>query len=148
MLIFIHKIYSFAVVFVVLQFFCLSTYSLSVITSICGYHCHFIFDLFSFRLQLKILVRGLELLAENGRIVYSTCAMNPLEDEAVIATAIRMSQGAIELIDVSSHLPHLKRSQGLTAWKVCCIFDFINLFMCFSVYCFIYYSSDLPRTLY
>ncbi|XP_065064301.1 RNA cytosine-C(5)-methyltransferase NSUN2-like isoform X2 [Rhopilema esculentum] len=70
------------------------------------------------RLQLKILVRGLELLSEGGRIVYSTCTVNPLEDEAVIATAISMSKGAVELLDVSGELPNLKRSPGLTKWKV------------------------------
>jgi len=70
------------------------------------------------RLQLKILVRGLELLADGGRVVYSTCTMNPLEDEAVIATAVKMSKGAVEVVDVSTKLPHLRRSAGLTKWKV------------------------------
>lgn len=31
--------------------------------------------------QLAILYRGLQLLRVNGRIVYSTCSLNPLEDE-------------------------------------------------------------------
>ena len=44
--------------------------------------------------------------------------MNPLEDEAVIATAVRMSKGAVEVVDVSTELPNLKRSSGLTKWKV------------------------------
>lgn len=70
------------------------------------------------RLQLKILIRGLELLSEGGRVVYSTCTMNPLEDEAVVATAIKMSNGAVEVVDVSNELPNLKRSPGLTSWKV------------------------------
>ena len=70
------------------------------------------------RVQLKILVRGLELLADGGRVVYSTCTMNPLEDEAVIATAVKMCKGAVEVVDVSTELPNLKRSPGLTRWKV------------------------------
>ena len=37
------------------------------------------------RLQLSILLRGLELLAVGGRAVYSTCSLNPHEDEAVRA---------------------------------------------------------------
>eukprot|EP00794_Sanderia_malayensis_P018755 gene18755-20646_t len=70
------------------------------------------------RLQMKILVRGLEMLAEGGRLVYSTCSMNPIEDEAVIATALQMCKGAVELIDVSNEIPDLKRSPGLLTWKV------------------------------
>ena len=35
-------------------------------------------------LQYRILKRGLELLAVGGRLVYSTCSLSPLEDEAVI----------------------------------------------------------------
>ena len=67
---------------------------------------------------MKILVRGLELLSEDGRLVYSTCTMNPIEDEAVIATAVTMAKGAVEVVDVSPELPNLKRSSGLTKWKV------------------------------
>ena len=34
-------------------------------------------------LQLAILSRGLELLGYGGRLVYSTCSLNPIECEAV-----------------------------------------------------------------
>jgi len=37
--------------------------------------------------QLAILLRGLELLAPGGRLVYSTCSLNPIENEAVVAAA-------------------------------------------------------------
>ena len=67
---------------------------------------------------MRILVRGLELLAEGGQLVYSTCSMNPLENEAVVAMAIQMSKGAVELVDVSDQIPELKRSPGLSTWKV------------------------------
>lgn len=70
------------------------------------------------KLQMRILVRGLELLAEGGQLVYSTCSMNPLENEAVVAMAIQMSKGAVELVDVSDQIPELKRSPGLSTWKV------------------------------
>ena len=47
------------------------------------------------RLQLRILHRGLELLAPRGRLVYSTCSLNPIEDEAVIATALALCKGDV-----------------------------------------------------
>ena len=34
-------------------------------------------------LQLAILSRGIELLGYGGRLVYSTCSLNPIECEAV-----------------------------------------------------------------
>ncbi|KAL9976465.1 hypothetical protein ACROYT_G013772 [Oculina patagonica] len=71
-----------------------------------------------FRIQLRILARAVEMLATGGRIVYSTCTLNPVEDEAVICTLLQKAEGAIELVDVSSHLPNLKRSPGLKTWKV------------------------------
>jgi 16S rRNA C967 or C1407 C5-methylase (RsmB/RsmF family) len=53
-----------------------------------------------------------------GRLVYSTCSLNPVEDEAVVAEVLRRTRGAMALVDVSSQLPHLKRMPGLSAWKV------------------------------
>ncbi|XP_014674594.1 PREDICTED: tRNA (cytosine(34)-C(5))-methyltransferase-like [Priapulus caudatus] len=69
-------------------------------------------------LQLRILRRGLELLEEGGRLVYSTCSMNPVENEAVIASMLNNCEGSVELVDISQQLPALKRQPGLTSWKV------------------------------
>ena len=48
---------------------------------------------FAFRLQARILRRGLEMLAVGGRLVYSTCSLNPVEDEAVVASLLDQCQG-------------------------------------------------------
>uniref|UniRef100_A0A8K9V8H6 tRNA (cytosine(34)-C(5))-methyltransferase n=1 Tax=Oncorhynchus mykiss TaxID=8022 RepID=A0A8K9V8H6_ONCMY len=69
-------------------------------------------------LQIRIAVRGVEQLAVGGRMVYSTCSLNPIEDEAVIATLLEKSEGALELADASVDLPGLKWMPGITKWKL------------------------------
>ncbi|KAJ4354752.1 tRNA (cytosine-5-)-methyltransferase ncl1 [Ascochyta clinopodiicola] len=71
-------------------------------------------------LQLRILFRGLQMLKKGGRMVYSTCSMNPVENEAVVAAAIEACGGIskVQLVDMPDHLPNLKRRPGLNSWKV------------------------------
>lgn len=69
-------------------------------------------------LQLNILDRGLNLLKPGGRLVYSTCSMNPIENEAVVAAALRKWGDKIRLVDVSSELPGLERRPGISSWTV------------------------------
>ncbi|KAL8346798.1 hypothetical protein RB598_000608 [Gaeumannomyces tritici] len=70
--------------------------------------------------QTRILVRALQMLKVGGKVVYSTCSMNPVENEAVIAAAIERCGGleTIEILDSSESLPGLKRRPGLKTWKV------------------------------
>lgn len=44
-------------------------------------------------LQVRILLRAMNMLKHDGRIVYSTCSLNPVENEAVIAEALRINPG-------------------------------------------------------
>ncbi|KAJ7669218.1 S-adenosyl-L-methionine-dependent methyltransferase [Mycena polygramma] len=67
-------------------------------------------------LQLRILQRAMKMLAPAGRIVYSTCSLNPVENEAVIACALR-SNPDFRLVDVSAKIPELHRRPGLTSWR-------------------------------
>ncbi|XP_060186199.1 uncharacterized protein LOC132615602 [Lycium barbarum] len=69
-------------------------------------------------LQIQIAMRGLSLLKVGGRMVYSTCSMNPIENEAVIAEVLRRCGESVELVDVSSEIPQLVRRPGLKKWKV------------------------------
>ncbi|KAI8330569.1 S-adenosyl-L-methionine-dependent methyltransferase [Chlamydoabsidia padenii] len=68
--------------------------------------------------QVQIFLRGAQLVKMGGRIVYSTCSFNPVENEAVVAEVLRLSKGALELKDVSDQLPGLIRRPGLVTWKV------------------------------
>ncbi|KAG0558875.1 hypothetical protein KC19_10G061000 [Ceratodon purpureus] len=70
------------------------------------------------RLQIQIAMRGVALLRTGGRLVYSTCSLNPVENEAVVGEILRESRGSVELLDVSSELPELKRRPGLTSWLI------------------------------
>ncbi|KAJ0252404.1 S-adenosyl-L-methionine-dependent methyltransferases superfamily protein [Hirschfeldia incana] len=69
-------------------------------------------------LQVVIAMRGLSLLKVGGRMVYSTCSMNPIENEAVVAEILRRCGCSVELVDVSDKLPELIRRPGLKKWKV------------------------------
>ncbi|XP_022978420.1 tRNA (cytosine(34)-C(5))-methyltransferase-like isoform X1 [Cucurbita maxima] len=69
-------------------------------------------------LQVQIGMRGASLLKVGGRMVYSTCSMNPVENEAVVAELLRKSEGSLEVVDVSNELPQLVRRPGLKKWKV------------------------------
>ena len=56
-------------------------------------------------IQFNIAERGLELLKVGGLMAYSSCAINPVENEAVMARLIRQSEGALELVDCRGKLP-------------------------------------------
>ena len=68
--------------------------------------------------QLRVLERGIQLAKEWGRIVYSTCALNPVANEAVVSAILSKFEGALELEDVSALLPGLVRIGGMQSWKV------------------------------
>ncbi|CCD23217.1 uncharacterized protein NDAI_0B01830 [Naumovozyma dairenensis CBS 421] len=68
--------------------------------------------------QLNILNRGLNLLKSGGRLVYSTCSMNPIENEAVVAEALRKWGSKIKLVNCDDKLVGLVRSKGISNWPV------------------------------
>jgi len=68
-------------------------------------------------LQKQIFIRGCQLLRVGGRIVYSTCSFNPVEDEAVVCAVLNECKGSIKLVDVSKELPGLIRRPGMSSWK-------------------------------
>ncbi|KAI0392040.1 S-adenosyl-L-methionine-dependent methyltransferase [Xylariaceae sp. FL0594] len=70
--------------------------------------------------QVRILVRALQMLKVGGRVVFSTCSMNPVENESVVVSAIERCGGpdVVEIIDCKDKLPLLKRYPGMHQWKI------------------------------
>ena len=64
------------------------------------------------QLQRNLLRRALDLLCNDGTLVYSTCTYAPEENEAVIDEVIKTGQA--EILPISIPFPH---SQGLTSWE-------------------------------
>lgn len=54
--------------------------------------------------QKALLRRGLDLLADDGVLVYSTCSMNPKEDEEVVCAGLELFGDSVELLDVNATL--------------------------------------------
>lgn len=74
-------------------------------------------------LQLRIALRCAALTRVGGRLVYSTCSLNPVEDEAVVAALLLRAGGALRLVDARGMLPGLATAEGLTRWKVPAKYD-------------------------
>lgn len=72
------------------------------------------------KLQVRILKRALELCQVGGVVCYSTCTLNPVEDEAVVAAAIQAkSKSKYKLVEFpTSVLPGFIRHKGVCDWKV------------------------------
>ena len=70
-------------------------------------------------LQLQIAIASALLLKPGGRMVYSTCSINPLEDEAVVSALLRHFKGALRLVDTRADgsLPRMVSSPGLSSWR-------------------------------
>jgi hypothetical protein len=58
-----------------------------------GFCCRSYLITFLISLQVRILLRAMNMLKHDGRIVYSTCSLNPVENEAVFAEALRINPG-------------------------------------------------------
>ena len=70
-----------------------------------------------FQLQVDIASRGAQLLRPGGTMVYSTCSIDPVENEAVIAELVQKCPW-MEVIEIDeSNVDGLVWHQGLTAWS-------------------------------
>ena len=58
------------------------------------------------------------MLEVGGKLVYSTCSLNPVEDEAVLHRLLNETGDSVEILESSHLVPGLKYSPGITKWKV------------------------------
>jgi NOL1/NOP2/sun family putative RNA methylase len=64
------------------------------------------------RVQKQLLLRGFDLLAPGGSLIYATCTYNPAENEAVVQELLEQRPATIQPITLPA--PH---SPGLLQWK-------------------------------
>ena len=71
-----------------------------------------------FNLQATIAERGARSLRPGGKLVYSTCSIDPVENEAVIAELLRRCPW-MELAEIDKEiLPGLVMHDGLSSWEI------------------------------
>lgn len=71
-----------------------------------------------FDLQVSIAVRGAKLLIPGGKMVYSTCSIDPCENEAVVAEVLRQCPW-LELIEIDEKLAKgLILNTGMPEWNI------------------------------
>lgn len=72
--------------------------------------------------QIQLLERSLQLVKEGGLVLYSTCSLNPIENEAVVSEVLeranRENPGSLELLDIHDKYPGLVGRRGLAEWFV------------------------------
>ena len=70
-----------------------------------------------FQLQVDIASRGAQLLRPGGTMVYSTCSIDPVENEAVIAELVRKCPW-MEVVEIDeSKVNGLVWQSGMTTWQ-------------------------------
>ena len=71
--------------------------------------------------QIKILDNAIRQCKNDGFIIYSTCSINPLENEAVVCHIMEKYKDEIEIINCGKKLREMgiKFREGLVKWKVC-----------------------------
>ena len=69
------------------------------------------------KLQIDILARAAKIVKPGGRIVYSTCSLDPIENEAVVA-AVMAEYSDLRLLPAAGTVPRIVASAGFTDWPI------------------------------
>jgi NOL1/NOP2/sun family putative RNA methylase len=64
------------------------------------------------RLQTQLLLRGFDLLAPGGTLLYTTCTYNPAENEAVVQALLEQRPASLHTMA----LPQIPHTPGLQYW--------------------------------
>jgi len=67
-------------------------------------------------LQLELIESAAQLLKVGSIMVYSTCSLNPIEDEAVVNALLERGQGAFELEKIELGALTLRAREGILSW--------------------------------
>ena len=67
-------------------------------------------------MQVGLLSRAVDLLRPGGRIVYSTCSLDPVENEEVICRVLR-TRDDVELEEIEDSLRAVETQDGLVSWS-------------------------------
>ena len=103
-------------------------------------------------------MKALELVKVGGRVVFSTCSLNPIENEAVLAAAMLWGRGGgggeaedggmhwVRMVDVEGEVEGLKWMPGLREWKVSYTQASLRLKICLS--CHLYMCMKIYICVY
>lgn len=72
-------------------------------------------------LQLSIAINAMKLLRVGGQMCYSTCSINPYEDEAVVTGILRYFKGTVKLVECKIDIGR----PGISTW--CCDVDTLTI---------------------
>tara|TARA_B100000941_G_scaffold4049_1_gene2603 strand:+ start:368 stop:2008 length:1641 start_codon:yes stop_codon:yes gene_type:complete len=67
-------------------------------------------------LQYDLLSRAIAVAKPGGRVVYSTCSLDPIENEAVVSRAV--AGGKVRVIPSANSLPGVPSNPGMTNWPL------------------------------
>jgi 16S rRNA C967 or C1407 C5-methylase (RsmB/RsmF family) len=73
-------------------------------------------------IQLNLLKKAIEMTKINGTIIYTTCSLNPIENEAVIAEIFRKANGAsnpcLEIQNIHGAIEGVPFKRGMAKWDL------------------------------
>ncbi len=73
-------------------------------------------------IQIQILERSVQLVKEGGLVLYSTCSLNPIENEAVVSDVLdranKESPGSLELVDIHHKFEGVIGHHGMDQWDI------------------------------
>lgn len=74
------------------------------------------------KIQISLLIKAIQLTKTGGTIAYSTCSLNPVENEAVLAHVLSLAEinspGSLTLQDIGESINGFKVRKGLTSWPI------------------------------